>query len=488
MLLKSTQKLTFKPGWFNFRKNAPCAMKKILLLLVMAALPAFLLLPGCGQIAGKTPADQYIIDVTGIPAIFNCSKSYTYACHYALEEEDTVGLAVAEGDLLYLQFVDEEVMCYRYDPADGLHLSFRYDAALDAFYLNNELISVRLQEGSTAWDWLPVAGEEVLAGIRSLNVYLPLSESEMNRLGNFSGTICHPGLLIEGDSLLEDVITLLEPGWMIAEELDFSALPAQARAGLKHLELLWHLGADPVDYEFLYGLPELRSLIIQYWDSIDFAELHWEELNRLESLTVIESDIRDLDPLVACAEIRNLNIVFCEPLSAVGAITDIPGLTSLGFTGCFQIDSIPLMLEVPSLIRLSFPGNTNQEAFADIVAGLDALEVVEMIQCKGITDLSPLQDHPGLRALTVDFDLPDVKSLTSLSGLELLVLTADYFEDSLAMAEIRKAMPDTRIVAGGGFCLGSGWILLLLPAILLLVMLKQKTVGSKFPGPDEKGC
>jgi membrane protease YdiL (CAAX protease family) len=93
-MLKPPEKLTFMPYWFNFFKNTLYPMKKMLPLLWMAALPATILLPGCGGSPGQSPAKQYIIDVTGTAAVFNCSKSYTYACHYALEEEDTVGLAL----------------------------------------------------------------------------------------------------------------------------------------------------------------------------------------------------------------------------------------------------------------------------------------------------------------------------------------------------------------------------------------------------------
>jgi hypothetical protein len=106
--------------------------------------------------------------------------------------------------------------------------------------------------------------------------------------------------------------------------------------------------------------------------------------------------------------------------------------------------------------------------------------VLELVSCDSIKDLSPLEDYSGLKALTLDFDVQDLKPLYQLTGLELIVLSEDFFEDSLAITEIQQAMPDTRIVAGGGFCLGSGWILLLVPAIIVLVILRKKFTGSRF--------
>jgi hypothetical protein len=288
----------------------------------------------------------------------------------------------------------------------------------------------------------------------------------------------HPGLYVTGDSLLEELIPVIKPGWLIAEDLDYSSKPDDLKAGLKHLELLWHSGGNPVDQELLYALPALRSLIIEYWDSTDITDLQWEKLKGLESISIIESEIHDLSSIAALSRIRNLNIVNCETLQEIAAIDEMGRLACVGFTGCKHIQDIPAILEMSSLTRLSIPGNTSQEEFADIISRQDAIQVLELIGCDGITDLLPLLKSPELKALTVDFNLTDPGQLSRLSGLELLVLGEDFFEDSLLIAQIQQAMPDTRIVAGGGFCLGSGWILLLLPVIVLLMLARQRFSGS----------
>jgi hypothetical protein len=100
--------------------------------------------------------------------------------------------------------------------------------------------------------------------------------------------------------------------------------------------------------------------------------------------------------------------------------------------------------------------------------------VLELIDCDRISDLAPLKGYTGLRALTLDIDVENLQPVYDLEGLDLLVLAEDFFEDPLVIGEIRQAMPDTRIVAGGGFCLGSGWILLLFPALILLVLMRNK--------------
>jgi hypothetical protein len=57
----------------------------------------------------------------------------------------------------------------------------------------------------------------------------------------------------------------------------------------------------------------------------------------------------------------------------------------------------------------------------------------------------------------------DVKAL---KGLRLLVVPPDTFNPPAEeVAELQKALPDTLIVAGKGLCLGSGWLLALVPVV-----------------------
>ena len=454
-------------------------MKKFSFILRISFLYTMLLFSGCGTIPGSTDTEQYIIDVTGAPMVLNCSKSYSSAGHYANEENETVSIAVSAGDLIYFQLMEDEILCYRYQPSDGLNLSIRHDTIYDRFYLNNELISVRLSEGSAAWDWLTGADEEVMRSIRSFYISLPLSEAEINILERISGGFSNPGLFIEGDNLLEEVLTLIKPGWLIAEDLQYSTISEDTKANLKHLELLWYSGEDSIDQDFLLGLPELTSMIIEYWDSTNITDFPFAKLKSLESLSIIESDIHDLSPIDASSKIRNLNLSYCETLKEIGAAADLAGITCLGLTGCQNIIDIPVILQMPQLTRLSVPGNTSQMEFADIITRQSSLQVLELIGCDGITDLSPLEYYSGLKALTLDFDVDDLSPVCQLTGLELLVLAEDFFEDTLAITEIQQALPDTRIVAGGGFCLGSGWILLLVPAIIILVMVRKRFTGSR---------
>ena len=472
--------LTLNGAWFNFKKNSIQEMKKLFFLLKISFLSTLIMFAGCGTITYPVDTEQYIIDVTGAPMVLNCSKSYSSASHYSYEEDDNVSLAVSAGDLIYFQLMEDDILCYRYNASDGLNLAVSYDTISNLFYLNKKLISAKLSEGSAGWDWLAETDEKVLKSIRSFHISLPLSGTELNLLENLSGEISNPGLYLEGDSQLAEVLSLTKPAWLIAEDLQYSKLAEETKADLKQLELLWHSGEDSFDQDFLFGLPKLNSLILENWDSTDIADFNFAKLKSLESLSIIECDIHDLSPIVGSSKIRDLNLIFCDSLREIGAATDLSGIRCLGLNGCGNIVDIPAILQMPQLTRLSLPENTTQMEFADIITGHSSLQVLELIGCDGISDLSPLEDYTGLKALTLDLQVDDLNPVHQLTGLDLLVLAEEFFEDSLAITEIRQALPDTRIIAGGGFCLGSGWILLLVPAIILLVMLRKRFNGSRF--------
>ncbi|MGC9470806.1 MAG: hypothetical protein ACP5D1_04615, partial [Bacteroidales bacterium] len=62
---------------------------------------------------------------------------------------------------------------------------------------------------------------------------------------------------------------------------------------------------------------------------------------------------------------------------------------------------------------------------------------------------------------------------------EMLVIEQNIYDKSPDQIDrLKEALPGTRIVPGGGFCLGSGWILLLLPLAgtgwMLSAWLKKK--------------
>jgi hypothetical protein len=132
-----------------------------------------------------------------------------------------------------------------------------------------------------------------------------------------------------------------------------------------------------------------------------------------------------------------------------------------------------------SLRWISLPESITQQEFERLCLGLPAVEVVEVIDCPGIEDLLPLQQLEQLRILALQLEQEQLSGLDSLNQLELLILTDDLFMDnSYSISELRSSLPSTQVVPGSGLCLGSGWLLLLLPLIFLFRMAMRRKAQS----------
>ncbi len=96
------------------------------------------------------------------------------------------------------------------------------------------------------------------------------------------------------------------------------------------------------------------------------------------------------------------------------------------------------------------------------------LEVIEIIENNKINDLQPLSKLKLLCGLTITDTVTDITSVKTLTKLKYLSLPDKFLSDTFMKADLLKSLPNTRISANEGFCLGSGWLLLLIPLVLII--------------------
>jgi hypothetical protein len=115
------------------------------------------------------------------------------------------------------------------------------------------------------------------------------------------------------------------------------------------------------------------------------------------------------------------------------------------------------------------PPQITQEQFSAFVTEHPAMKILELIKCEEITDLSPLKRLKGLTGLIISrtAEIPD--SVGDLKTLTFLGLTADAFDNNQEkIARIRAALPRALVVPASPLCLGSGWILPVIPLAALM--------------------
>lgn len=84
-----------------------------------------------------------------------------------------------------------------------------------------------------------------------------------------------------------------------------------------------------------------------------------------------------------------------------------------------------------------------------------------------------------LKVLTVSDTLRDQSTPLQLKNLEYLSLPVASLEDSVFVNQLQKALPNTHIVPNDGFCMGSGWLLLIIPAIFLGVIIRRRYLAQR---------
>jgi hypothetical protein len=238
-------------------------------------------------------------------------------------------------------------------------------------------------------------------------------------------------------------------------------------------------------------LPRFRTRSLWLADPADSApELRSEQ--QLQTLTLPRLDSLGLEEIRGLPNLRHLDVSTMETLQGIrlpagleglrisaGAVDlsrlgDLPRLRTLILT--FSKWSGPSDLAALKQLRwLGLPTNATQTEFAAIVLAHPDLEVLELGGVEGVTDLSPLRALPRLEAVTLDGAYDDLGVLRDLTSLRFIGLSRAIWENSPdQVAAIRAALPRAAVVKVTPFCLGSGWILLLIPAVILMLFIPAR--------------
>jgi hypothetical protein len=255
--------------------------------------------------------------------------------------------------------------------------------------------------------------------------------------------------------LARQVIALFKPFWLLLDE--GAAIDEQLLPALNRLELLHLTSAE--DFSLISRLPRLNALIIagENVDDINAA--------RLRSLTLIRSNIENPTALGRLKKLRNLHLVRCN-IKDADSFPVLPKLREAGFAGCGDLADASVFLNQSSLEWITFAPNTSQEEFNRCLQANPHLQVVGIAGCEQIRDLSPLKRMLKLKGLLLSPSKENPPAVPELPNLEVLLIGGQE-ADEQQIQQLQAAFPDAHVVHGG-YCLGSGWILLVVPLVALL--------------------
>ena len=411
-----------------------------------------------------------LVHIEGVSWACNVTTSYaTFGSIIEYEEELEVVLPASDGDLLYMNLEDLQLY-YRYRTGKGPRLTVSFDTLQTVLvYLNGKPESMELSGPSSLKAFRELTFSEV-EQLSTLYLKGAISEDMLSTLKTRETALHGIGIVVESDSGLEnlyELFSICRPKLLILDDV-WSPPGPEKEGALSDLELLWIQGNVSESLNLVPRSKNLESLILADWETRPGEILSLLGFQKLRNLTIAESDQTSLAGIKFPESIQNIHLIDCDTLSNISKIGDFKRLNRLSLTGCNKVMDFDFLHDMKSLQWLSFPENISHLEFGQLSGQLTQLEVVELIGCTEIEDLAPLKPLQNLKALVLLLEKEQLTLLDSLKQLKLIVLTNEMFDDSpLWVKELRTTLPEAIIVPGSGLCLGSGWLLLLLPFILL---------------------
>ena len=397
----------------------------------------------------------------------------------ALDSLGYVSLLTRNGDWLT---TDEFVFSVRRDLADTLHFR-QLDSLL---YINGDLTGISISNDSPPLSFFNQLSDEEISHLRTIQFENPIWDSMRPYLKKIA--LLNPSVDIvffETNSVADlnrDLLWLsqyFQPRALLivyeTDSISFSSLakfpsletlmitlPTKGNGYFPHLPLLKEIilfnseDSTSIGSDFFRENPDLESLKIVN----DGGKIDWTSLNILKKLKnlYIESDSINLN--------ANAIYEYHPHLKSLHLGLDKDGVSNSGVFKKNKLKWLSLYLADDPFKGL------NPKVFQD---SFPELEYLEFENNDSLLDYSNFKNFKNLKYLIVSGKVGLDSTLHNLDHLRYLSLSDDFLKDSVNVLKVKRALPNTIITPNSGVCLGSGWLLLIIPlAGLWFYFLKPK--------------
>jgi hypothetical protein len=448
-------------------------MKSLLVSATVALATLSLLAPGCSKserlATAWQPPRPVRIDSPGVWG--NLFQSWPN-CTTSADKVDGVGLLARDGDWIFAEN-EKKSTIYSYRANDGPVVKPTLDKGL--LRVAGRVVGVAIEDDSAGRDWLERATPAELAAVRVLSLSSDLDDTILPTFRKLAAVNPHIAVFTSSHGNLRLALRVLRPMAYLfpgGDECDWK----EEVVAQKQVDTLWIERDGSIILHDLQSLPCLRRLTVFDWRADSTGRLPPGLVN-LRSLEIWGGDETDIAALGSLPTgLEELSIRDNEQLSNVSALAALTDLKALSLTGCDKVTDLSALAGLRQLQCVALPSGISQMQFAGFVAAHRNLTVLEITGCKQVTDLTPLRDLPGLESMILsgrnNDALPVIASprnlevLRSLKSLRYLaVYPGSGKEVSPEFVALQRALPDALVVPVAPMCLGSGWILLLLPVV-----------------------
>jgi len=387
------------------------------------------------------------------------------------DSANPIVLLAKDGDLIQL---NEIMFYYRQSSQNKFHLK----NINGVVYINDKILSITIPGNDDMIPWFKQMKSTDLSELQFLDISSKPQEGYIPYLNEL--TKIKPDISLSSYSEnLDDMAKLIEnfnPRFIIGATLsqkDFNLL-----SGFTNLELLWVYSIDSSITIPLPAMPRLKQLQLINMDN-DF-EINNDLLinnKQLEKLIIMQQGSFDFSLIEPLSNLKELSVTGYDTIKNSDLIKNHKNLEVLSLSeGNFKYNQT--FNKLAGIRWISFSPDVTQDEFNTFIEYHPNLEVMEIAHNKKIRNLQPLKELKKIYGLTVRDTLTDIATIKTLKNLKYLSLPKEVLQDSLLKAELQKLLPDTRIVANEGTCLGSGWLILIIPFILLFRAVNQKKSGK----------
>jgi hypothetical protein len=370
-------------------------------------------------------------------------------------------LLLRGGDVLF----PSESAPFLYQDSDGKSLSLVCNK--DRIELNGKIISLMLEK-EDSWDWLEKANNADLGSLRLIVIGNEIDERSLQSLRRLSHVNPGVALFFLEKVSLQQVLPLFDPAWLFCYVRAGDPAILEKKRNIKDLTTI----VDAKDWSFLTKLPNLETLTIWGWDPAVSGRFP-ENLHRLKRLSLMNPKAENLALLGKQPGLDELILQGDCRVNSLDEIFNFPDLKVLTLSSCKDLRDLSPLKQLKKLKWLGLPPSTTQEQLENVLRDHPDLLGLELLKANAITDLSPLKELMNLRYLTVDTPNAKLDPLFTMRGLRWLGVGVDD-RDVDILAKIQQALPETSVVRANPVCLGSGWIFLLIPGVLLASWMQKR--------------
>jgi hypothetical protein len=417
-----------------------------------------LLIPFLTSCTGR--AKPYsIIEFEGPGEIANYSKSYLLM----VNKSDSVNPTAIIGGIGDMYWFDEYAFLYDGASTQNKFISKKIDNVL---YLNDKIQSVHIPDNDEMVPWFKNLNERDFSALQFLSFSSIPSKSYRPYLTNLAKIKPDVGLIYNGN--LEDMAELLgifNPRVITGPSISRSDYDRLSK--LTNLETLMVSLEDSVITDPLPPMPALKQLFIAGTKANPVLTNNFLINNKqIERVTIQNFGTLDLLILKPLDNLKELAVDICDTIIDFDLINKHKKIELLSITGSKLIYN-PDNIRLPSLRWMTFTSNVTQKEFNSFIDAHPDLEVIELLNNSKINSLQSLSKLRMLYGLTISDTITDIASIKTLKNLKYLSMPNSLLKDPSIKAGIQKSLPSARIAGNEGICLGSGWLLLIIPLVII---------------------